>query len=185
MFLIKNNSSTKLISVDVGTQTNIAPGGVAAFASAYKAQGDAAVAAFSDLELLVDGDQGFVDVSMTSAELLAIFTTPKTLLPAAANFAYMVTGMYAVMTFGTAAYEAGSQNLELHYTNAAGTLLLSLTNAFLETASSAKAYVEKAEAQVVPVVNAPLVLCAPSANPTLGDGTLKVRVFFHVLPSSL
>lgn len=127
----------------------------------------------------------FSDITITSAQVLALNTTPKELLAApGAGFCYAIDSIYATIDFNSAAYSASTDALEIRYTNGAGAKPAELSNTFLEAAADARELAQPASA-IIPVENAAIVAVVPNADPTTGDSDIKVRVFYRVIPALL
>ncbi|MDO9580390.1 MAG: hypothetical protein Q7J06_07460 [Bacteroidales bacterium] len=131
----------------------------------------------------------YAEVEISSAEILALFTTPKALVaaPGAGKVLEFISLLLAydylttVYTIGTAT------NLQVKYTDAAGAAV-STTQAvtgMIDQATDQLRSLDKLEASVTPVVNAALVLTLAVANPTLGVGTIHVKVVYRVLATGL
>ena len=119
-------------------------------------------------------------VTLTSAQILALNTTPITLVGApGANKYISVDEIVGILDFGSAAY-VGTNAVEFRYTNGAGAKVTGDgANAWLNSASSAA--VKTVAAAVTPVANAPVVASVPTANPTTGDGTITFDVLYRVV----
>lgn len=125
------------------------------------------------------------DVTLTSAQILALNATPITVLPApGAGLANIVLGIYGTLDYASATYSASTDTLDFKYTDGSGDLVAQLTNAFLESAADGRAYAE-AQAECVPVVNAPVVAHVGNANPTTGDSNIKLRIYYRQVPALL
>lgn len=129
----------------------------------------------------------FVDVTVTTGQILALFTTPKVLVTApGAGFVTIVDSIYATLTYGTATYSADAAGFSVRYTNGAGANVgATLTEGFVESASSSLQSVRAAATALTPVANAAIVLFADNANPTVGDSAIKVRTYYRVVPNPL
>lgn len=120
----------------------------------------------------------FVDVTLTSAQLLAINTTPIEVVAApGSGKAIVVESVVAFNDFVTAAYSAGTDTLDLKYTNGSGATLVSLTNAFLESSADARAAVHSST-QYALTQNAAVVAYVGTGNPTTGAGSIALRIFY-------
>lgn len=132
------------------------------------------------------------DILLSGAQILALYTTPITLVAApAAGKALVFEGAVLFYDFGTAAYTVGTaSSLSVKYTGAAGLALGGTSpTGFLDQATNQLRYVRpytaaSAESGLTPVT-APLVLHQLTANMTAGDGTLAARVFYRVVPTTL
>lgn len=125
------------------------------------------------------------DITISSSEVLAIFTTPKTLIAApGAGLAIAVEAIYSTISFNTTAYAAGTgETLNIQYDS--GPTVASLTEAFVESAASARAYVPATTSTVAPAVNTALVAKMSATNPTLGNSPIKIRVIYRIVPALL
>lgn len=105
-------------------------------------------------------------VGLTAAEVKALNTTPQTLVtaPGAAKFIQIVK-IVAYLEYSTAAF-TGSNNLEFRETNGSGTKISAdLTYAFLNGSASAIVEISGIEAQTTRILNAPIVVAVPTADP--------------------
>ena len=119
--------------------------------------------------------------TLTSAQILALNTTPVTLIEAFLNSNIIVEGITARLNFNTTAY-TGANALEFRYTNASGVKVTAdLSSAFLNSAATAYASVAGIEAQITPVLNAPIIIVVPTANPATGNSTLDLFIRFKVI----
>jgi hypothetical protein len=131
----------------------------------------------------------YATVEISSAEILALFTTPKTLVaaPGAGKVLDFISLLLAY-DYGTVVYTIGTAtNLQVKYTDAAGAAV-STTQAvtgMLDQATDQLRALDKLEASVTPVVNAALVLTLAVANVTLGDGMIHAKVAYRVNPTGL
>lgn len=151
----------------------------------WEAAIDAAQAAQSPLQ--------FVDVTITSAELLALNATPKTIVAApGADLALIFDGAVAIKPAGTAyAGIAGGEDLAIKYTDASGIEVAEFeTTGFLDQATKQVRYAFGYRAaslisSITPVENAPLVAHLLSGEITTGDSDLNLRVYYRVVPTTL
>lgn len=132
-----------------------------------------------------------VDVTVSTAEILALNATPKTVLaaPGVGLFIRPVSALL-MLDYNSAAYAgiAGGEDLTFKYTNSGGTTLMTVeTTGFLDQTADATRYVEPAVAStdITPVANAPVVLHLLSGEITTGNSPLKIRFFYKVLPTVL
>ena len=121
-------------------------------------------------------------VTISSAEILALNTTPKTLL--AAPGAGYYNDVYSVsysLDYGSAAY-ATNTTIETRYTNGSGAKVC-VDSANLLTATADKVTTVKPDdAELVNVANAAVVACVPSGNPATGDSPVYATILYRVLP---
>ena len=125
-------------------------------------------------------------VSLTAAEVKALFTTPITLVAApGSGKVTIVDRITFASTFNTAAY-AGANALEFRYTNASGNKVTAdIPSATLNFASGTKySTVAGVTTELIASANAAIVVCVPTANPTTGDSvvTLTVKYTVETLP---
>ena len=142
-----------------------------------------------------DGTGGhlFRDVTITSAQLLALFATPQPIVPApGVGFANILDGIVAYKPAGVAyAGVAGGEDLSVKYTDGSGTELLEIeTTGFLDqtTAQTRIGYPFRAASgisSVTPTANAALVMQILTGEITTGDSDLKLRVYYRILPTIL
>jgi hypothetical protein len=131
----------------------------------------------------------YAEVEIPSAEILALFTTPKALVaaPGAGKVLEFISLLLAY-DYGTVAYTIGAAtNLQVKYTDAAGAAV-STTQAvtgFIDQATDQLRALDKLEASVTPVANAALVLTLAGANVTGGDGTIHAKVAYRVHATGL
>jgi hypothetical protein len=120
-------------------------------------------------------------VTIADAAIRTLNSAPTTLIAAPAAGKYIVVDQVVCLnTFATAAYEAGTDTLDISYTNAAGANAATFTNAFLETASTAAAV---AVPVAVTPVSAAAITASCNSDPTGGNAssTLKFIVTYHVV----
>lgn len=138
--------------------------------------------------------QKFVDVTVSSAEILALNATPKTLVAApGAGRALIFEGALAFLDYGAAAYAgiAAGEDLSIKYTNGSGTAVGEAeATGFLDATADAIRYIRPTGAasgvsDITPVANAALVLHMLTGEITTGDSPLKLRVFYRDIPTTL
>jgi hypothetical protein len=133
------------------------------------------------------------DVTISSAELLALNATPKELVPApGAGFALVLDSVVAYKAAGTAyAGIAAGEDISIRYTDGSGTELAEIeATGFLDqaTAQTRFAYPFRAASgisSVTPTANAALVAHMLTGEITTGDSDLKMRVYYRILPTTL
>ncbi len=128
-------------------------------------------------------------VTLTSAQILTLHTTPVTLIPAlgntssatAPNTIIIVEGITAKIYAGANAY-TGANNLEFRYTNASGIKVTAdIANTFINSASNAYAHVAGIITTFTPVSYSPIIVCVPTADPGAGNGNIVVSVKYRVI----
>lgn len=124
-------------------------------------------------------------VTITTGQLIALNTTPITLVPAqGAGTFIVVEGITVLNDFGTAAYVVNAAGFTVRYTNGAGSIIGALTQAFGQLVADGVAQISDLASDGVTdplVANAPVVLFADTANPTTGDGEFDVSVLYRVV----
>lgn len=130
---------------------------------------------------------GFRTVQITTAQVLALNTTPIQLVPApGAGLVVVPYLMVASMVYNSTTYSTNAAGASLAFgANGAGTAVgLTLTQTFLQSASTSFSVVSASTTAYSPLatdVNQPLTLIAASSNPTTGNSDLYVRVYFRVI----
>jgi len=113
-----------------------------------------------------------------------LFTTPKSLV-AAQGAGIIVEFVSALLAYdyNTTVYTIGTAgDLQVKYTDGAGAAASSTrdTTGFIDQASDQLSLLEKIGGTVVPVANAALVLTCATANPTLGNSPINIRVTYRI-----
>lgn len=133
------------------------------------------------------------DVTITSAELLALNAAPKTLIAApGANKALIFEGAVIHKPAGTAyAGVAVGEDLAIKYTDAAGLECgQAETTGFVDQATAQTRYVRphnaaSAISSLTPVANAALVAHLLVGEVITGDSPLHLRIFYRIVPTVL
>jgi hypothetical protein len=133
-------------------------------------------------------------VTLTSAQLLALSSTPVTLIPAPGAGFYLFPQYYTMdYTFGGTAYSSPAHTNDCYFSLGAPPVTSSNEVVVYQWANAATGIIEAAASCVfyglcgeglIPTAtanNAPLVFSAPAAL-TLGNGTLKITVNYSVVP---
>lgn len=130
-------------------------------------------------------------VTVSSAELLALATTPKELVPApgAGKFIQFVSAQF-VLNYNSAAYTEAGDNLGIKYTNASGVQVsntIEMTGFIDQTADTLTNAVSASDVIVAAsgAVNQALVLDNLGSNFAAGDSPVDVIVNYKVLLSGL
>jgi hypothetical protein len=134
-----------------------------------------------------------VDVTITSAQLLALNATPRALVAApGAGFFNVFERAILHKPAGTAyAGIAAGEDLSIKYTDGAGLEVSQIeTTGFLDQTTAqtrfARAHAAaSANNSITPVENAALVLQLLVGEITTGDSNLLLRVYFRVVPFTL
>lgn len=131
----------------------------------------------------------YIDVLISSEEILALHTTPKQLVATpGANKALILIGAFILYDYATAAYAdiAAGDDLTVRYTDGSGATVGTIeTTSFLDQAGDEVRWVDGAHTTAVEIVaNAALVLSLAGAI-TTGAGVLKVRVFYRTIDTNI
>lgn len=125
-----------------------------------------------------------VDVVISSAELLALHTTPKTLVAApGANKALVLDSAIFFLDYNSAAYAAiaAGDDINIRYTDGSGAIAGTLeTTGFLDLTADSYSLVQVPAGSIILPANAPLVASLAGAI-TTGDSPVAVRVFYRVV----
>lgn len=152
---------------------------------------------FSGQVLTEGGQEEYVDVTITSAQLLALNATPQQVVAApGANKAIIFEGAVIHKPAGTAyAAVAAGEDLSFKYTDASGAEVgVCETTGFVDQATAQTRYVRPTAVgggvaatatQFTPVANAALVLHLLVGEITTGTSPLRLRVFYRVVPTVL
>ncbi len=131
----------------------------------------------------------FVDVVVSSAELLALNATPKTVVAApAAGLMNVFEGIVISKPAGTAyAGIAAGEDLAVGYTTISTALATVETTGFLDQTTVqtryAPAYKAASGVNSITPANSAIVLGLQSGEITTGNSPLNCRVYYRVIPS--
>lgn len=118
-------------------------------------------------------------VTLTSAQVLALNTTPQTLVPApGAGRAIVVQGIVGRLTYNSAAY-ATNTTMEFRYTNGSGTKVAVDMASLLAATANKTQVVDQAAAEFTVLANAPVVVNAATGNPATGNSPVEFTVYFY------
>lgn len=123
------------------------------------------------------------NVTLSSAQILTLFTTPITVIPAqGADTVIQVLSITAKLIFGATAYTIpGFSKLQYHETNLAGSKIAEQQAGFVASVADA---IEKAEFEplyTTMLPDVPVVAANTVGNPTLGDGTIEINLLAQVI----
>lgn len=132
----------------------------------------------------------YVDVTIATAEVLALNATPIELVAApGAGLALIYQGAQFFLDYATTAYDgvASGEDLSVKYTNASGAEVAQIeTTGFIDQGADELRYsFPISTAAIEPVANAALVLHLLVGEIATGDSPLKARVYYKVVPSTL
>lgn len=127
-------------------------------------------------------------VTVSSAELLDLFNTPKTLIAAPSAGTYISVRSFDMLyDYGGTAYANTGNNLQVRYTNGAGYQLTPniFANGFLN-ATVDKIYQVPLLGSVfqeaaTSIVAQPLVLWYATSNLTTGNGVLRIKITYEII----
>jgi len=130
------------------------------------------------------GTAQFRLVTLSTAQILALFATPISVIPApGAGKLNVVERMVAMLDFNAAAYAgiAAGEDLVLKYTNAAGDTIGTVeTTGFLDAAADAWGVMSHA-VDVAPLVNAAIVAHILVAEVITGDSPVHLAIWYRTL----
>lgn len=141
---------------------------------------------------VIANDTGIVtaDVTITSAQLLALHAVPHQLVAApGVGKALILVDAQFDLPYATTAYAgiAAGEDLEIRYTDGSGQLVATIeTTGFLDATASAYRHIyPETAAAIAPVDNAALVLDLAVGEIITGDSPLKVRVRYREITLAL
>jgi hypothetical protein len=120
--------------------------------------------------------------TLTAAQIKALYTTPLAVVAApGAGKANVVVNIFAKHTFLTTSF-AGSNKMEFRYTSSNGAKVSAdLDNALLLLTATGYRHIGGVATDLIPVVNAPIVVNVPTADPTQGLGSVRLDVYYRTL----
>ena len=119
-------------------------------------------------------------IRITSGEILALNTTPKTLIPAPGAGKYIIVdAVEANNVFGTTAYSVDASGIEIHYNG--GAPIVTLVQPWAEATAQQIAAVPPVPVLDVPV-NTAVEIQALVSDPTLGDGDWTIHIIWREIP---
>lgn len=124
----------------------------------------------------------FSRVQLTSAQVLALHTTPVTLVPAfGAASVIIVDSIDAKLAYNTTTY-TGANALEFRYTDGSGTKVSAdMASSFIDSVATAYDHVAGVVTELTPVANKPVVVAVPTANPAAGNSTITFITKYRVV----
>lgn len=187
----ERGQSPKSIVDDINSMTTelyAASTATTAAAAAAQADADAIEVILASSSLIK-----FVDVTVSSAELLALNATPKQIVAApGANLALIFESIVVYKPAGTAyAGIAAGEDLSIKYTNGSGLEVAEIeTTGFLDQATAQMRHATGFRAasgisSITPVANAALVMQLLVGEIITGTSALLCRVYYRVVPAVL
>src|SRR6266545_2415855 len=137
------------------------------------------------------GGVRFRDVSLSVAQMVALFSPPVTVVPAPrSGFINVFEGAIITKAAGTAYTIGTGGNILINYTNAAGLAVGALAmTGWADQATQQTRWIQPYRAasgvsSITPVAAAVLVINQLTANMTVGtNSTVKLRVFYRQMPN--
>jgi hypothetical protein len=132
------------------------------------------------------GDVREQEITLTTAEILALFTTPKELVEApGANKVIQFMGAVGFLDFNSAAYTTRGI-LTVKEVDGSGTAVSDAMAANVLVQLSADGYAEfaKLSAEATLLANVALVLTCDTGNPVVGDSPIRIKIFYRILDFS-
>lgn len=129
------------------------------------------------------------EVTLASTQILSLFTTPFTLLPALGpatinantiGLLYIVEGITAKINYGGVAY-AGANNLEFRYGAGGTKMTADMSTTFLNQTASVFCHVAGVTTEIIAAAGLPVVVSVPVANPTTGNSQISFVVKYRVV----
>lgn len=122
-------------------------------------------------------------VTVPTASVLLLSTTPYTLVPAPGAGKYIsIEEIVAKLTFNSVAY-TGANALEFRYTDGSGAKVSAdIANTFINSASGTSyASVKSVVTALTPVANAAVIVRVPTADPGAGNSAIVFSVKYRVV----
>lgn len=152
--------------------------------------GDAVILSVTGLRNTPDHDTGIVsadnqvDVTISSAQILAMNVTPVVIVPApGAGKAIVLNHIMAALDYNSVPYASvgGGDDITIRYTDGAGAIAGTIeTTGFLDQAADTYALLQPSAGSVVLPDNAPLVAFLGGAV-TTGDSPVVIRTFYDIV----
>lgn len=124
-----------------------------------------------------------VSVSLTAAQIIAMGTTPVTLIAAPASGKCIIVDNISFKMTTTATAFTGGGAVEFRYTNASGTKVTADIAAAVITAAAGVSFtnVRGIEASLTGVVDAPIVIRNATAVFAAGTGSAVITIDYHIV----
>jgi hypothetical protein len=132
----------------------------------------------------------YAEVTVTAAEVLALFATPKTLVAApGAGLVLDFLGALLILDYGGTAYAgiAAGEDLVVRHTDASGAIVSTTleTTGLLDGTADALRTLKRIVTDLTPVANSPLVLHLLTGEVTTGNSPLRIKVAYRVHATGL
>ncbi len=135
----------------------------------------------------------YADVTVLTAAVKTMFTTPVVLVAApGAGLVILVQELWVTYVYGAATYACNAAGASLFYKAAATgqAVGITVTQAFIQLSSWTNFATVKCAATLVTdatanLANQAIAIKASTTDPTTGDGTLKFRTYYRVVPGPL
>lgn len=133
------------------------------------------------------GGQSWKDVVISAAEMLALHTTPKTLIAApGAGKVVVLNRAVFFLDYNSAAFASvgAGDDINIRYTDASGVIAGTLeTTGFLDQTADKYALVQPNTANLILPANAPLV-ASLAGQVTTGNSPVAARIFYDIVDLS-
>lgn len=141
------------------------------------------------LKLLNDLHLQYQDTTLSSAQLLALNATPRTVVSApGAGKCIVFEGAQLFLDYNSAAYAgiASGEDLAFKVADSSGSTVATVeTTGFMDATADALRYVHPSTTAYTLQANQPLVIHMLTGEVTTGNSPIYVRVFYRVVPSTL
>lgn len=135
----------------------------------------------------------YVDVKIATAAIKTLFTTPVVLVPAqGAGLVVVVDSLWVTYVYGSATYACNASGASLFYkSDASGQAVgITVTQGFIQSASGTNFALIRGSSTLITDVTANLAnvavaIKAAVSDPTTGDGDMKFRVYYKVVPGPI
>jgi len=141
------------------------------------AAGSSFKAELNQVAPVIGGYQYYTAVTVTSAQTLTLNSSPVSILPSISGNQYYDMKVYSEYNYGTTAYTTSSA---LTLIGVSGTTLLDLININSLTGNSVTVSTNS-NTSGVGTLNTGVRLFQPSSNPTSGDGSLKIKIYYNIV----
>lgn len=176
---ILNSSSTQILVVAAAAGSIVGPTILYPGQSAlYESNGVDTWMSADDAPLA-----GFVQVALAAADIIAMRTTPVSLIPAPGSGRIIVVDHITVKMVRTSTQFANGGAVEVRYTNGSGAKVSADVSATLVTGAAGTAYaaVRGVVTELTPVANAAVVITNATAAFDTGTGVGQVSLAYRVV----